>query len=152
MPELSEFVSTIYTYTSLTLEQEPEVIEDDKKIQVNISLTEEDSGIGIGHHGDAQYAVQRIIRIVFGRENPDKKILLNVNNYQEKRQQKLVDLANDVAAEVVNSSQDQVIHSYLSAHERFIVHTAIAESEFADAVVSESEGVGRDRRIVVKLK
>lgn len=151
MADIAQFIETVYNYAGLELEEDGVVVvEEADVIKINISLAEDDSRIGIGNRGEAQYALQRIARIVFGEDYPDQKIVLNVNEYFDKRKETLVELAQNIAAEAIETGQEQLLHSHLPAHERYIIHATISEDpELSQKVRSHSEGRGRDRKIVI---
>ncbi|PIY80309.1 MAG: hypothetical protein COY80_03515 [Candidatus Pacebacteria bacterium CG_4_10_14_0_8_um_filter_42_14] len=123
--------------------------EDGKKIQ--LTVPEEDSGLFIGFHGETLESLQRIIRLIF-QETPEERLLVNVNNYREQRQEKLEDLVKEAAERVASSGNPHTFQSYLPAYERYIVHASLAELPDADKLESTSDGMGRDRRLTIKLK
>lgn len=150
---------TVHDYlTRLTqhcglLENEATVTVDEQDDAVNIILEvpEEDVGVFIGHRGETLASIQRLVRLVYQEEYADKKVSIDVNNYRQERQTYLEEWAQRVVEEVIADQRDYRF-PYLSSYERFIVHSAISNSAQADQIVSESEGEGRDRRLVVRLK
>ncbi|MCB9813481.1 MAG: KH domain-containing protein [Pseudomonadales bacterium] len=126
--------------------------ENDQGVIVNLNVPEEDSGIFIGHHGDSIDSIQRILRIVFQEEYENKRLILNINNYREKREDRLKDLTYSVANKVLDTGSKHVFDSFLPAHERYIIHSTLSEeSEFKD-LESVSEGIGRNRKLIIRLK
>jgi spoIIIJ-associated protein len=123
----------------------------DETILVNVNLPEEDSGLFIGFHGETLNAVQRLTRLVFQDKYPDRKILININEYREQREEKLRAKAQQAAERVLASGRPYVFEG-LSSPERFIIHTAISEHAQADQLESFSEGEGRNRVLTVRLK
>jgi len=127
----------------------------DKQIIIDLNLPEEDSGIFIGHHGEGIDSIQRILRIIFqDRENKenDKKITLNINNYRDKRLDRLKDLTYTVANKVLQTGKPYTFNSFLPAHERFIVHSTLSEEAGFSELESISSGEGRDRMLTIRLK
>ncbi len=128
-------------------------IEDtEESILVTLNLPEEDSGRFIGFHGETLESIQRIVRIIFAAEYPEKKVLLNINNYRQEREEKLKELTQNAAMRVLESGQSYYFQSYLPAHERFIIHSTLGELPDADRLESISEGDGKDRRLSIRLK
>lgn len=132
---------------------EIEVEESDEKVIVNLSLPESESGLFIGYHGETLDSVQRILRLVFQREADERRLILNINNYREQRQEKLAEMAKNIAKKVLESGREETIGHYLPSHERFIVHSAISDdADLSEKVESVSSGQGRQRRISIRLK
>ncbi len=136
---------------------DPEVIDVQMEDQgdtivVTLNLPEEDSGRFIGFHGETLESMQRVVRIIFSTEYPEKKILLNINNYREEREVKLKELTQTAAQRVLESGQPYRFQSYLPAHERFIIHSTLSELPDSDKLESVSEGDGKDRRLSIRLK
>lgn len=124
----------------------------DESITLQLDLPEEESGRFIGFHGETLESLQRIIRVVFNDTYPDKKIILNINNYRQERSEKLAEVTRSVAARVLETKQPYTFQSYMPAHERFIVHTTLGELPESDQLESISEGEGRDRRLQIRVK
>lgn len=124
----------------------------DDSIMIQLDLPEEESGRFIGFHGETLESLQRIVRVVFNETHPDKKIVLNINNYRQERTEKLEEVTRNVAERVLETGRPYTFQSYMPAHERFVVHTTLGELPEADKLESVSEGEGRDRRLQIRLK
>jgi spoIIIJ-associated protein len=135
-----------------------DIKENDDEILINLGVPEEDSGIFIGHHGEVIDSLQRIMRIIFqdkeGEESDEKRkrIILNINDYRERRKERLEEITRSVANRVLDTGNDYMFDSHIPSHERYVIHTIISDDEnFAD-LESVSEGFGRNRRLVIRLK
>ncbi|HEX7017917.1 MAG TPA: R3H domain-containing nucleic acid-binding protein [Patescibacteria group bacterium] len=128
-----------------------EVDEGDEVVTISLHVPEEDVGVFIGHRGETLASIQRLVRLVFQEEYGDRKLAIDVNSYRQERQQYLEDWAHRIVEEVVGGAGEYRF-PYLSSYERFIVHSAISNSDQADQVESFSEGEDRQRRLVVRLK
>ncbi len=133
---------------SLTVSAE----DSDEMITVLVELPEEESGRFIGFHGETLESIQRVLRVVFSKEFPDKKIVLNINQYRQDRERKLQELTKNVSERVLETGEQYTFQSYLPAHERFIIHTTLGELPEAEKLESVSEGMGKDRRLSIRLK
>lgn len=131
-----------------------EMTETDEQISIHLIVPDEDSGIFIGHHGDVIDALQRIVRVIFqdSESESNKKITLNINYYREKRLEKLTELTRNIAQKVSDTGRPYEFRSYLPAHERFIVHSTLADMDDFSHLESISEGFGRDRKLVIRVK
>jgi spoIIIJ-associated protein len=136
---------------------DPEILEvslDDSgdMVTVTISLPEEDSGRFIGFHGETLESMQRILRVIFSEEYPEKKIVLNINEYRQEREKKLQELTKNVAERVLETGQTYTFQSYLPAHERFVIHSTLGELPENEKLESVSTGDGKERRLSIRLK
>lgn len=150
---IQSFVTQLCEHCGLSQENiEVEINDSEEELLVNLNLPEEESGIFIGYHGDTLDSIQRVIRLAFLEEFADKKVILNINQYREQRQEKLAEMALNVAKKVAQSNKPYTISYFLPSHERFVVHKTISDSDLADEVESVSSGQGAQRRITVQPK
>jgi len=116
---------------------------------VAIQLTTDEPGILIGYHGQALQALQLLIAMIGFKKNGEwTRVLVNVGDYREKREESLTNMAKSLAQKVKFSGTSQSLPPMSSA-ERRIIHLALAEEQEVETV-SESEG--RDRHVVIKPK
>lgn len=132
---------------------ELEVVVDDQgdTIQATIKVPQEESGLLIGFHGDTLAALQRLTRVVFQQELGEKRLVVNVNEYREQRTERLQQMAHKAAQQVLETGRPYHFN-YLPAHERFVIHSTISENPDYRELVSQSEGEGRDRVLVIRPK
>lgn len=150
---IEQFVQQLCEHCGVDLSAlEVRVDETEEVVTVNIALPEEDSGRFIGFHGETLESLQRIIRVIFMNDYPNKKIVVNINEYREEREKKLQELTRSVAQRVLESGEPYTFQSYLPSHERYTIHATLSELEEADKLESISEGVGKDRRLTIRLK
>ncbi|MBU1256735.1 KH domain-containing protein, partial [Patescibacteria group bacterium] len=135
--KIQEIIENILGFLSLTDDQIKINFIDEDQIQVNISLPEDITGIFIGRGGENINALRLILSLIISqRTNTWPKLRLNVNDYQEKREEYLTDLAKD-AAEKAQELQREIILPNLSSYERRIVHLHV---ESLGTVTTESRG------------
>jgi len=116
---------------------------------IMIQLTTDEPGILIGYHGQAIQAVQLLLALMgFRKLGEWTRVLVNVGDYREKRQESLTNMAKSLAQKVKFSGTSQGLPPMSSA-ERRIIHLALAEDTEVETV---SEGEGRDRHVVIKQK
>ena len=112
----------------------------------------DDGKILIGGHGDTIHAIDFLMkRLVEERALKEKvagemHFLVDVNDYRT-RQIKDLQTKALMMAERARSFQYDVELSPMSAYERLIVHTTLQD---APNVKTESQGEGRNRRVVIK--
>ena len=114
---------------------------------VEITIDCEDYGIIIGHRGETLDALQYLTSLQIKKQT-DKyvRVALNVDNYREKRQETLKNLAKKNAAYVLRTGKRYTFEP-MNPYERRILHTAIQEVE---GVTSRSIGVDQNRRVVLE--
>ena len=126
--------------------------EKEDRIIITLKLPEEESGLFIGFHGEALEAIQRLIRVIFFDQYPDKKIIFNINEYREGREERLRDMTHTIAKKVLETGREYTFNSYLPASERYIIHTALSEVDGSENLDSFSEGEGKNRRLTISRK
>lgn len=129
-----------------------EVLEQDAVIRVIVTVPQDDSGIFIGYHGETLDSIQRVTRIIFQDEYPDHKIVVNLNDYREQREDRLREITESVAEKVLETGESYTFNSYFPANERYVIHSFLAESDAYQELESISEGTGRDRKLTIRRK
>jgi spoIIIJ-associated protein len=100
----------------------------------------------VGFHGKNMEAVQTVVSLMLSRGfQKDLRVLLEVNDYREKREKYLQSVAQRAALEVKSSGQDVELPA-MKPYERRVVHMALRQEE---GIATESIGEGEDRRIVI---
>lgn len=153
MQTIDTFLSQLCEHCGLTADQFSVSLEETEgRILVQLNVPDEDSGLFIGHHGDTLESLQRVLRIIFQKEDADPRILLNVNDYRQKREEKLRETTRLVAQRVLETGEEHTFRTYFSAHERFIIHTTLGEDPQFAELESVSAGEGKDRRLSIQFK
>ncbi len=127
-----------------------EEVED--RLEIQLTVPEEESGRFIGYHGDALQAMQRVLRLAFEKQFPEKKIVLNVNDYRERRLVQLEEKVSRIAEQVLEDGHPYTFTNFIPAHERYAIHTALANVAGGDKLESYSQGDGMSRRLTIALK
>ena len=128
------------------------ITEQEDRVEVQLTVLEEDSGRFIGYHGEALQAIQRVARLAFEAQYPGKKIILNVNDYRERRMAQLREKVAQIADRVLQTGHSYTFNHFLPSHERFAIHTALAELPNGHLLESFSDGEGSDRRLTIALR
>ncbi|HWO07723.1 MAG TPA: R3H domain-containing nucleic acid-binding protein [Candidatus Paceibacterota bacterium] len=106
----------------------------------------------IGAHGDTIHAIDHLVKKIVekqvGAESSEDEIhfLIDVNEYRTRQIRDLQTKAL-MMAERARSFQYDVELSPMSAYERLIVHTTLQNEP---NVKTESQGEGRNRRVVIR--
>ncbi len=105
-----------------------------------------DSSFLIGNNGETLLALNHVVKRIVGKKEDEEDFSVDVNGYQKERNDGLRAKAR-VYAERAKTFQSDVEMDPMSSYERMIVHAVLAKDP---EIKTESAGVGRDRRIVVK--
>lgn len=106
----------------------------------------------IGMHGDTVHALDMLVKKIYEKKNPTPEggsaplFLIDVNDYRSKQIKDLQTKAL-MMAERSRSFQYDVELSPMSSYERLIIHTTL---QGAPHIKTESQGEGRNRRVVIK--
>lgn len=123
-------------------------IEREEKL-MKITLSGENMGIIIGKHGDTLDALEHLVSLTVNRGDDDYvKVVLDTENYREKRKATLVRLAENLANSVVNNRRKITLEP-MSAGERRIIHSTLQNNKYVDTY---SVGEEPYRKIVIALK
>ena len=146
---INDFIERLLAHTGITPLSIK--VDDGEFFVVQIDVTEEDSGLLIGYHGESLASLQKILHAVFREEIGEKRIIVNVNDYKARREEQLKEMTLRIAERVLESGQNYVF-SYLPANERLIVHKTMTETPEFSELESISTGEGKARRLEIRKK
>jgi predicted RNA-binding protein Jag len=138
-----EFVSGLLHAAELEAEVSSSVDGDSARVEV----TGEAMGVLIGRRGQTLDAVQELTRTaVQHRLKARVRVLVDIEGYRARRQASLADYATAMA-ERAKARGTEIELEPMSAYERKIVHTAVAEVAGAS---SYSEGEDPQRKVIIR--
>lgn len=112
-----------------------------------VSIQVEDANQLIGQSGSNLNDLQRVLRLLIAKKDPEAPFfLLDINGYREKREAFLKDLSQEIAEQVAKTRKSVMLQP-MSSYERRIVHLELAEKS---DIVTESVGEGPERRVVIR--
>ena len=92
---------------------------------IYISITGNNIGNLIGYRGDALYSLENILKAIANKKSKNKVIVrLDIENYKEKRNETLKDLAIK-KAKIVEKTGKIITLEPMKAYERKIIHNAL---------------------------
>jgi len=146
-----EIKNTIKTF----LEKMTIPFDDIECIETNLHSTflvhSSDAGILIGAKGETLEALGYLIRRVVEKNNTEEErnvFIVDVNNYQTKKIQELVDGAQ-ASARRAKLFKQNVELSPMTSYERMLVHSLFTDDE---EITTASYGDGKFRRVVLQLQ
>lgn len=120
---------------------------EDYTIMININGNA--AGLLIGYRGETLNAMQTILSTIANRNFNDKiRLILDIENYREKRAKILEELAEKVSKTVLKKGKNITLEP-MSAYERKIIHSKLQDN---DKVETYSIGEGDNRRVVIAKK
>ncbi len=118
-------------------------------LTLNIHGIHENLGLLIGRRGETLAALQLLVSLIVGHRTKHRmRIVVDAENYRERREENLRSLALRVAQQVRNYRRSIALEA-MPPHERRIVHIALSDSK---DISTESIGEGEARRVVISLK
>lgn len=122
---------------------------EDKDGTLYVTIAGDDSGVAIGYRGEALDAFQYLALTFLNEQKCDfKKVVVDCENYREKRKETLTALALRLAQKAVRL-QRKIALEPMNPFERRILHSALADSELA---TTESEGEEPARYVIIVPK
>lgn len=118
-------------------------------LTLNIHGINENLGLLIGRRGETLAALQLLVNLIVRHRTRHRiRIIVDAENYRERREENLRSLALRVAQQVRNYRRSIALEA-MPPHERRIVHIALSDSQ---DISTESIGEGDERRVVISLK
>jgi len=140
-----KFLKGLLIRLDLYAEMETEKIEDFFKI----NLKGRGLGVLIGKHGETLNSLQYLVNLVANKGWHEYiKIIIDVENYREKRERALVELAIKMAKRVRETKRSIKLEP-MPPYERKIIHKTLQNDP---RVKTHSEGEEPYRRVIISLK
>lgn len=139
---LSEVLEKMNVKAEINIEESNDV--------VKINLTGPKMGTIIGYRGETLDSLQYLTSLVVNKAKEDKykRLVLDTENYRQKREETLKRLANKIAYKVRKSGRSLKLEP-MNPYERRVIHSELQNNNF---VRTFREGEEPYRRVVVELK
>lgn len=122
-------------------------LEEDNRIYIEIIT--DSAGLIIGKRGKTLEALQMLVNIISNKgEEKWKKIVLDIENYRDKRENTLRELALKVAKKVKKTGKAQYLE-LMNPFERRVIHMTLQDDPHID---TKSEGSGNLKKVKVFLR
>ena len=116
---------------------------------VSLSVILDEPQVLIGQGGQTLFEIQRILRMMLNKKLQKVFYLdLDINEYKSKKVEYLKNLAKDLADQVSLSKETKILFP-MPSYERRILHKELGQRT---DIISESQGEGEERHIVIKPK
>ena len=135
-----------YLIAAMNVDVEAYVLDELRDGSIVFEIEGADAGLLIGRRGETLRDLQFIVRMLVNRQLKQRaNIVIDVERYQLRRTQKLHTIAES-AARAASRGRARSLDP-MTPEERRIVHIALSDNP---EVVTESEGQGPERHVVVK--
>ena len=143
--KIETFLSELFA--KIGVEVSVQTLEDEEKLHVE--LITESAGIIIGKRGKTLESLQLITNIIVNKDMDKwKKVVLDIENYRDKRENTLTDLAHKVAGKVKKTGRSQYLEP-MNPFERRVIHMALQEDP---DISTKSEGSGNLKKVKIYMK
>lgn len=148
--ELEKIKSKLESFTKAFLNKIDDSFEYSIKTEssnIVVDIEGKQSGTLIGYRGETLNALQTILTSIANNDiNSKIKVYLNIDNYKEKREKALEDLAIKVSKTVLRNNKPITLEP-MNAYERKIIHSKLQDMH---NIRTHSIGEEPNRRIVIE--
>lgn len=142
MSQARETLATILSHMYLEATVGVRRIED----RIILTIEGENSGLLIGKKGATLNAFQFLVNKIVNRTSTDKqRVIVDTEDYRQRRHQSLIDLAGRMAAKAKRNGRPVTITA-LSAHDRRVVHLALQNDP---GLKTRSRGEGAFKNVIL---
>ena len=142
---VEEFVGGLMSAAGQTVTTSSEIDGD----RVDVAIAGDDLGVMVGHRGataDAVLELSKAVMLKVAKGGTEVRLGVDVAGYKGLRRDALESFGGDLARQAADSG-DALVLEPMGSIDRKIVHDAV---NAVDGVRTESEGQGRDRRVVIR--
>ena len=114
-----------------------------------VSINGKEAGYFIGYRGETLYSLQNLLVAIGSRGLETRvRVILDIEDYKNKREKTLEDLAERMAKKVIRTGKSVTLEP-MKPYERKIIHSKLQNS---NKVTTHSIGEEPRRRLVISLK
>lgn len=140
-----EFLASVLEKMKVDAEITVEEIED----TILLKVKGDDIGIAIGRRGETLDALQYLTSLVVNKNRENyKRVIIDIENYRQKREETLVKLANKLADRVVKYKKNIVLEP-MNPYERRVIHSSLQDHKYVETY---SVGEEPNRKVIITLK
>jgi len=142
---LTKFLKSVFE--KMNVKADFDVVENEDSIVVKING--DDVGILIGRRGETLDAIQYLSSLVANKgESEYKRVVVDTENYRQKREETLTKLAEKLASRVIKYKKSITLEP-MNPYERRIIHSALQNNKY---VRTYSIGDEPNRKVVITSK
>jgi len=149
--KIQEYLEKIIKHLGVDDDFEILLEELDNRLKISITVPATDVALLIGNRGETLEALELLTKLSFKDEYPDKRIMLDINEYRSASENRLKERAIGLAHKVIETKQPQEMYG-LNSYERYLVHNVLAEDTTLKEIESSSEDRDEERVLIIKVK
>ena len=126
-----------------------EIIAEETEDSILLKVKGDDIGIVIGRRGETLDSLQYLTSLVVNKSKEDyKRVVIDIENYRQKREETLVKLANRLADRVVKYKKNITLEP-MNPYERRVIHSSLQNHKYVETY---SVGEEPNRKVIITLK
>ena len=149
--KIEEYISKLIEHLGFEGEIEIKIEEGDERVHINVQTDEKDTALLIGNKGETLSAIELLTKLSFKDDYPDKRIVLDINQYKLRQEERLKEKALSLANRVLETGKSYEFR-YLNSYERHLVHEVIANEIGLESLTSYSEDRDLGRVLIIDKK
>ncbi|EJO5348116.1 protein jag [Clostridium botulinum] len=144
--EVRDFLESILKHMNV----EAKIDIKEKKDVIKINLAGSDMGIIIGYRGETLDSLQYLVSLVINKDQSCeyKRVILDTENYREKREETLKKLARRLGKKAKETGKSIKLEP-MNPYERRIIHSELQNNNYVETY---SEGEEPFRKVVINLR
>ncbi|MFZ5987480.1 MAG: RNA-binding cell elongation regulator Jag/EloR [Bacillota bacterium] len=128
---------------------EADVLVEESDDSVLLKIQGDDIGIVIGRRGETLDSLQYLTSLVINKSKEDyKRVVIDIENYRQKREETLVKLANRLADRVIKYKKNITLEP-MNPYERRVIHSSLQNHKYVETY---SVGEEPNRKVIIALK
>ncbi len=136
-------------FASIGTDPEIQITVDRPERNINVVLVGDKMGLVIGKRGQTLSSLQHLLNLAVNAGDVEKaRVIVDTENYKEKRRETLERLAKSIASKVRRNKTDVSLEP-MNSYERRIIHETLAGDSSVETL---SCGSGQNRFVVIKYK
>jgi spoIIIJ-associated protein len=144
----ADFVEDLLAKMGIDATAEPNVVNDRMYVDI-VGDDEDDMALLIGRHGATLEAIQELTRMVVGRRLDERtRVIIDVEDYRKRREERMIDRALQVARRVLETGQEEALDP-MNPYERKLIHDAVAD---LGGLETSSRGEEPERSVVIRRR
>ncbi len=149
--KVQEYLEKLIKHLGIDDDFEIVLEESDDRLKIIITVSQSEAALLIGNRGETLEALELLTKLSFKDDFPDKKIMLDINEYRSGLEDRLKDEALELAHKVLKTGRTEEMYG-LNSYERFLVHSVLTENKDLSKLESFSEDRDEERVLLIKLK
>ncbi|HOM02270.1 MAG TPA: RNA-binding cell elongation regulator Jag/EloR [Acetivibrio sp.] len=126
-----------------------DVLVEETEDTVFLRIQGDDIGIIIGRRGETLDALQYLTSLVVNKSKEGyKRLVIDIENYRQKREETLIKLANRLADRVIKYKKNITLEP-MNPYERRVIHSCLQNHKYVETY---SVGEEPNRKVIIALK